>query len=66
MNIFLYYFDKITAWLDFSWLLNSPKYRTNANDNANANANAKVNDPPPYENENEEEYICDPLLRIRL
>ena len=64
MNIFLYYFDKITAWLDFSWLINSPKYRTNAN--ANANANAKVNDPPPYENENEEEYICDPLLRIRL
>ena len=21
MNIFLYYFDKLTGWLDFSWLI---------------------------------------------
>ena len=25
MNRFLYYFDKWTAWLDFSWLLMTPK-----------------------------------------
>ena len=23
MNFFLYYFDKLTAWLDFSWLVGS-------------------------------------------
>ena len=24
MNIFLYYFDKLTAWLDFSWAITLP------------------------------------------
>jgi hypothetical protein len=33
MNIFLYYLDKFTAWLDFSWLVTSPK---------------KIDEPPPY------------------
>jgi hypothetical protein len=28
MNTFLYYFDKWTAWLDFSWLLTLPKNRS--------------------------------------
>ncbi len=35
MNIFLYYLDKLTSWLDFSWLLflnrfkdiNLPEYK---------------------------------------
>ena len=25
MNILLYYLDKFTAWLDFSWLITRPK-----------------------------------------
>jgi hypothetical protein len=25
MNWFLYYFDKWTSWLDFSWLVTIPK-----------------------------------------
>jgi hypothetical protein len=28
MKSFLYYFDKLTAWLDFSWLLITPKKET--------------------------------------
>ena len=27
MNRFLYYLDKFTAWLDFSWLIGSKKER---------------------------------------
>ena len=29
MNIFLYYLDKWTAWLDFSWLITPPKKTIN-------------------------------------
>ena len=30
MNLFLYYFDKLTAWLDFSWLITTaPPKRDN-------------------------------------
>jgi hypothetical protein len=25
MNLFFYYLDKLTSWLDFSWLLRHPK-----------------------------------------
>jgi hypothetical protein len=25
MNFILYYIDKVTAWLDFSWLINRDK-----------------------------------------
>jgi hypothetical protein len=28
MNIFLYYLDKLTSWLDFSWLITQPKKPT--------------------------------------
>ena len=34
MNLFLYYLDKFTAWLDFSWLVTLPK-------------KIAVDDPPP-------------------
>lgn len=37
MNIFVYYFDKFTKWLDFSWLINiKKKYKE------------EDIDPPPY------------------
>jgi hypothetical protein len=35
MNIFLYYLDKFTAWLDFSWLVTLPK-------------KIEADEPPPY------------------
>lgn len=28
MNKFIYYFDKLTSWLDFSWLITIPKKET--------------------------------------
>jgi hypothetical protein len=46
MNIFLYYFDKWTAWLDFSWLITRPP-RTAIN-------NTDDDEPPGY--------LSDPLL----
>ena len=39
MNIFLYYFDKWTAWLDFSWLITRPNKSSINNDN---------DEPPGY------------------
>ncbi len=49
MNIFLYYFDKWTAWLDFSWLITHPKKKYNIN------STEWYEDEPPH-------YI-EPLLR---
>jgi hypothetical protein len=46
MNIFLYYLDKWTAWLDFSWLLTRPKKTTTTE---------WYEDEPPS-------YASDPLL----
>jgi hypothetical protein len=49
MNIFLYYLDKWTAWLDFSWLITRPP--------KNAINNSEwPNDEPPG-------YLSDPLLK---
>ena len=48
MNIFLYYFDKWTAWLDFSWLITKPKPPA-------INSPSYDDDPPGY--------LSDPLLR---
>ena len=31
MNIFLYYLDKMTAWLDFSWFITLPKKEKKVN-----------------------------------
>ena len=55
MQSFLYYFDKWTAWLDFSWLVKKTVY---ANDDAavNANDDAAENEPPRYSR------FVDPLL----
>jgi hypothetical protein len=36
MNPFLYYFDKWTAWLDFSWLGKKANTDTDADDNNEA------------------------------
>lgn len=48
MNKFLYYFDKWTAWLDFSWLLTRSKRR-------NINQTEWYEDEPPS--------LYEPLLR---
>lgn len=38
MKSFMYYFDKLTSWLDYSWLITTQKKEThNHNDS-----------PPPY------------------
>jgi hypothetical protein len=42
MNRFLYYFDKFTAWLDFSWLVTRPR-------KTNINTTEWYEDEPPYE-----------------
>ena len=39
MNIFLYYLDKWTAWLDFSWFITRPSKIAINNDN---------DEPPGY------------------
>ncbi len=54
MNILLYYLDKFTSWLDFSWLITKPKA-------------AVVAAPPPvYINRVNNDYnsIHEPLLRM--
>lgn len=51
MNTFLYYFDKLTKWLDFSWLVTIPKkYREEREEKE------EDIDPPPYK------FLYDPLL----
>ena len=52
MNIFLYYLDKMTAWLDFSWFITLP--------NKDKDKERKVNsDDWVYEGW---PYAIDPLL----
>ena len=52
MKSFLYYFDKLTSWLDFSWLITIPKKETHIQ---------VQNDlPPPY---TYTESLLDPLLK---
>ena len=51
MNPFLYYFDKWTAWLDFSWLVKK------ADADTDTNAENDNDDPPRYSR------FVDPLLR---
>jgi hypothetical protein len=56
MNGFLYYLDKWTAWLDFSWLISHPKKQEATADAAAAAAAAAYagNGAPP---------LYEPLLR---
>jgi hypothetical protein len=49
MNIFLYYLDKWTAWLDFSWLITRSRKNT-------INSTEWYEDEPPA-------YASDRLLR---
>lgn len=59
MNIFMYYFDKLTSWLDFSWLITIPRKETNIQNMNIQNMNSDQNNyPPPYE-----ESFLEPLLR---
>ena len=56
MKSFMYYFDKLTSWLDFSWLITIPKKQTHIQD-----ASSDPNDSPPtyiYS-----EPLLEPLLR---
>ena len=57
MNIILYYLDKFTAWLDFSWFITKKNNATTINDD----------DPPNYTplvgDENKNIDYDDPLLR---
>ena len=56
MKSFIYYFDKLTSWLDFSWLITIPKKQTHIQD-----ASSVQNDsPPPYIYR---EPLLEPLLR---
>ena len=57
MNILLFYFDKFTAWLDFSWLITRPlamppTYKENMN------MNNIINEQPPNN-----ATATDPLLQ---
>ena len=51
MNTFLYYFDKFTQWLDFSWLVTIPKKYKERKEEKEEDI-----DPPQYK------FLCDPLL----
>ena len=48
MNIFLFYFDKLTAWLNLSWII-TPK---------------KKHYDLLLDKEETPTYICDPLLSL--
>jgi hypothetical protein len=65
MNIILYYLDKFTAWLDFSWFITKPIKKNNATVNINNDIND--DDPPNYTplvgDENKNIDYDDPLLR---
>jgi hypothetical protein len=55
MKSFMYYFDKLTSWLDFSWLITIPKKQRHIQD-----ASSVENDsPPPYRYR---EPLLEPLL----
>lgn len=51
MNTFLYYFDKFTKWLDFSWLVTIPKKYKEGREEKEENI-----DTSPYN------FLYDPLL----
>jgi hypothetical protein len=51
MKSFLYYFDKLTSWLDFSWLITIPKKQTRIQDASSA----QIQSSPAY-------VYTDPLL----
>ena len=56
MKSFIYYFDKLTSWLDFSWLITIPKKQTHIQ-----HASSVQHDlPPPYIYR---EPLLEPLLR---
>ena len=52
MKGFLYYFDKLTSWLDFSWLITMPKK------DPHIQATCSV------QNDYYADHLLDPLLRI--
>jgi hypothetical protein len=52
MKSFLYYFDKLTAWLDFSWLITIPKKQTHIQGTSSV---VQFESPPSY-------VYTDPLL----
>lgn len=63
MNIILYYLDKFTAWLDFSWFItkkNSAIVNVNIN---NINDDYPPNYTPLVDDENKNINYDDPLLR---
>jgi hypothetical protein len=43
MKSFIYYFDKLTSWLDFSWLITIPKKQRHLQ-----GASLDQNEDPPY------------------
>jgi len=51
MNTFLYYFDKFTKWLDFSWLVTIPKKYKEGREEKEENI-----DTSPYN------FLYDPIL----
>jgi hypothetical protein len=70
MNIILYYLDKLTNWLDFSWLItrgkrayaddkNNDKNNDNNNDNNDASLRKKINYDSRYDS-----CYDEPLLRV--
>ena len=50
MKSFIYYFDKLTSWLDFSWLITMPKKETHI----------QIDSPRPYMYT---EPLLEPLLK---
>lgn len=52
MKSFLYYFDKLTSWLDFSWLITMPKKETHIQPTSSIQYDYYTED------------LLDPLLRI--
>ena len=56
MKSFMYYFDKLTSWLDFSWLITIPKKQIHIQDASSL----QIDSPPLYMYR---EPLLEPLLK---
>ena len=67
MNYLLYYWDKYTAWLDFSWFITRPQKKIGDNNNTEEQEEPPVYTPlldEPININNDSLKYNDPLLRL--